>query len=124
MIFFSHHKHIPIRLYFTSSIILESSYSLYDRAFADNIGTVLFYAVIVSLCSFIFVLLFFFFLDILDRKGFEWIKENIQSSHFLYSCVLGSLPDITSWPSFHVANSVQCIMCLYFEERERESGSQ
>ncbi|KAI9561927.1 hypothetical protein GHT06_012889 [Daphnia sinensis] len=27
-------------------IILESSYSLYDRAFADNIGTVLFYAVI------------------------------------------------------------------------------
>ena len=30
------------------SIILESSYSLYDRAFADNIGTVLFYAVIVS----------------------------------------------------------------------------
>ena len=29
-----------------------------------------------------------FFLDILDRKGFEWIKENIQSSHFLYSLVL------------------------------------
>lgn len=39
---------------FIYSIILESSYSLYDRAFADNIGTVLFYAVIVSLCSFSF----------------------------------------------------------------------
>lgn len=72
MIFFSHHKHIPIRLYFTSSIILESSYSLYDRAFADNIGTVLFYAVIVSLCSFIFV-------SPIDssrasRKDLKWIE--------------------------------------------------
>lgn len=37
-------------LVFLYSIILESSYSLYDRAFADNIGTVLFYAVIVSFC--------------------------------------------------------------------------
>ena len=57
---FSHQHIIPIRVYFTFSIILESSYSLYDRAFADNIGTVLFYAVIVSLWSFIFVLLFFY----------------------------------------------------------------
>lgn len=38
------------------SIILESSYSLYDRAFADNIGTVLFYAVIVSFVFFLYCL--------------------------------------------------------------------
>lgn len=66
-------KHILLDYFIcTYSIILESSYSLYDRAFADNIGTVLFYAVIVSLCSFIFV-------SPIDssrasRKDLKWIE--------------------------------------------------
>ena len=38
---------------FLIRIILESAYSLHDRVFMDNIGTILVFAVIVSTCFFL-----------------------------------------------------------------------
>ena len=37
--------------FFNCRIILESAWSLHDRTFFDNVGTVLIYAVIVSMSS-------------------------------------------------------------------------
>jgi len=37
--------------FFYCSVILESAWSLHDRTFFDNVGTVLIYAVIVSMSS-------------------------------------------------------------------------
>jgi sodium/hydrogen exchanger-like protein 3 len=37
-----------IKYYFFCSIILEAAYSLNDRAFVDNLGTILLYAVLVG----------------------------------------------------------------------------
>jgi hypothetical protein len=38
----------PPGVYIDFRVILESAYSLYDRAFADNLTTILLYAVVVS----------------------------------------------------------------------------
>ena len=110
---------------YTYSIILESSYSLYDRAFADNIGTVLFYAVIVSLCSFIFVSS-----RLRGRKGFKVDRKTNQSTRFLASFLphlntkyIYSLPVITSSSSFHVAHSVYYYVCGLRETRNNGISS-
>lgn len=110
-------KHILLDYFIcTYSIILESSYSLYDRAFADNIGTVLFYAVIVSLCSFIFV-------SPLDssrasRKDLKWIettttKKKHSQSRFLASFLPSSHTALVLLLSPRLSMSpIQCCILL------------
>ena len=71
-------------------IVLEAGYFLQDRAFFDNIGTILLYAVVVRLANFydqFFVVVFFAQLAIayhLKHKQRPSIKMNEEDAIFIY----------------------------------------